>query len=296
MPAGLSHYLLAQCVAQSFEKQNRNCNEAALLFGAQAPDFLYFYTFLRKSEPNLGVLAHRENTRTVFESFRRNADSSVDDSFVYGYLSHYAFDVTAHPFVYWLEKRYLDQEERKKKSKFHFQIESDLDVLLFRKLIGEMNFGFPFSEASEPDREARAEIWGLVEAMFSEVFGKETEQAKFERCWTNYKRLNRMKADPNFWKRKVLLGAENLFRLPHNSSLLLWRENPDERALNLAHERWHNPFDPRFESDEDFFALFERAKSLTIELCDRYDEGKIGAEFDLHLLKATPSSEFSESS
>lgn len=293
MPAGLSHYLLAKSLVQTFEKQNKNCDAGAVLFGAQVPDLLYLYTFLNKSEPNLGVYVHRHNSREVFESFKRNADSLTDDSFVYGYLSHYAFDVTVHPYVYWLEHFYLSREERAKKSKFHFQIESDFDVFLYRKFFGEMDYTFPYADRSEPGEADRTEIWILLRDMFREVFHQSVEHKKFERSWFNYKRFNRFKADPFFWKRKFLLTAENVLHLKHSSSMLFQRKDPDERVLNLSHEVWYNPFDEEKRSTEDFFQLFDRALALASALCEKFDRGEIDGEFELHLLQATPPELFS---
>ena len=294
MPAGLSHYILARSLVENFEKKNQNCDASCVLFGAQVPDLLYLYTFWKKSEPNLGVFVHRHNDCAVFESFRRHADSLADDSFVYGYLSHYAFDITVHPYVYWLENRYLAEEDREKKSKFHFRIEADLDVFLYRKFFGEMYYSFPYAEESDPGRENRTEIYLLLRDMFREVFRREVDRKKFERSWANYLRFNRIKADPLFWKRKFLLTAENLFGLRHTSSMMLQRKDPDERVLNLAHEPWQNPFETGSQHTEDFFALFERALALAEELCGAFDRGEIDGRFGLHLLHATPPELFSE--
>ena len=283
MPGGLSHYLLADELEKSLRQLHPEllfCPRT-LLFGAQAPDVFYGYAFWRKNE-NLGTVLHRNTSAEWFRCLKKEACGTQERSFVYGYLTHYAFDTVAHPYVYQLSERYADEEARRRKSKFHYRIEADLDVLLYIRLRGERDDRFPFAERSRLPEEAAYPVYKFLEQALWDRFSFSLRYGDFNRCRRDYERYQRYRSDPSFRKRKVLFAAERVLHLPHKSSFLIPREHPDERVLNLAHAPWALPSGGV--STEDFFELFERAKRLSLELIAKFDAGIIDEDFDRHLL------------
>ena len=281
MPGGFSHYQLALEVARELEARGIPYDRGTLLFGAQAPDVFYGYRFWRRGN-NLGVLLHRASSEALFSEFRVCSEDLAADSFVYGYLTHYAFDVLVHPYVNFLSKRYENIEERRRKSKFHYRIEADLDTFLAENRYGNRDPGFRFECESRLPETSFESVFRLMERVVSERFGMELTREAFRRCERHYLRFQQYRRDPSYRKRKILYGAENLFRLSHRSSFLIAREHPDEQVLNLGHAEWETGEGDR--SREDFFQLFDRVKEFSVQLIESFRGGRVDRSFGRHLL------------
>ena len=101
MPALYTHYLIARETwkAQTDERKNALRPYLSLyFFGANGPDFCFFYPFMdRKS--NLGSFLHKKGGTDVFRVLKTYALSPDMLAYALGFITHYAADVTFHPFV-----------------------------------------------------------------------------------------------------------------------------------------------------------------------------------------------------
>ena len=89
-------------------------------FGAQGADFCFFYRFLRPKTKNLGSYLHRQGGYDAFCVLNKLSARSLG-LFAYslGFITHYAADVTFHPFVY---------AQAGKSALKHSRIEGAMDV------------------------------------------------------------------------------------------------------------------------------------------------------------------------
>lgn len=70
-------------------------------FGAQGADFCFLYPHLGGFSQNLGSLLHRRGSLGAFAVCRAFAAKDADAyAYSLGYITHYAADVTFHPYVY----------------------------------------------------------------------------------------------------------------------------------------------------------------------------------------------------
>lgn len=106
MPAYLTHKEAGDRVLEAVSVPHR----AAFLLGCQGPDMLFFHNYQPwrrdKTMFALGVAMHNGDTRTLLEhliGFARGYEGADRDelvSYAAGFLTHYAVDKNAHPFVY----------------------------------------------------------------------------------------------------------------------------------------------------------------------------------------------------
>ncbi len=109
MPAYLTHRAAGERVFESLKKAIIPIKEAFFL-GCQGPDILFFRNYQpwknSKDSLPLGLAMHGQKTRELFAhalSFLRGYDKQDRDelaSYMAGFLTHYAVDKNAHPFVY----------------------------------------------------------------------------------------------------------------------------------------------------------------------------------------------------
>lgn len=109
MPAYLTHRAAGERVFENLKKATIPIKEEFFL-GCQGPDILFFrnYQPWRNSKDSLplGLAMHGQRTRELLShalGFLRGYDKQDKDdlsSYMAGFLTHYAIDKNAHPFVY----------------------------------------------------------------------------------------------------------------------------------------------------------------------------------------------------
>jgi hypothetical protein len=109
MPAYLTHRAAGERVFENVKKAVIP-KEKAFFLGCQGPDILFFrnYQPWRNSKDSLplGLAMHGQKTRELFEhalKFLQGYDKPDRDdlaSYMAGFVTHYAVDKNAHPFVY----------------------------------------------------------------------------------------------------------------------------------------------------------------------------------------------------
>ena len=129
MPASYTHHLVAAEALSTLPSNVFNVITPHLslyFFGAQGADFCFFYRFLNPKSKNLGSFLHRKGGYTAFCML--SAFSARDlglFAYTLGFITHYAADVTFHPFVY---------AQSGKSPLKHARIEGALDVHFKRQI------------------------------------------------------------------------------------------------------------------------------------------------------------------
>ena len=108
MPAAVSHYLLAERVyAALLEYQPQlDIDRTAFLWGACGPDIFFLHRAMPyqkgRSLKDYGTKTHNMNADKMinyFIGYARSHQSDAAMSYALGFITHYAFDSTVHPFV-----------------------------------------------------------------------------------------------------------------------------------------------------------------------------------------------------
>ena len=104
MPAYYTHHLVASKALDTLPAPTKNILDLYLplyFFGAQGADFCFLYRYLSPREKNFGSYLHRQGGYPAFCVLKSLASRDLPLlAYTLGYTTHYAVDVTFHPFVY----------------------------------------------------------------------------------------------------------------------------------------------------------------------------------------------------
>lgn len=104
MPASYTHHLVAAEALSTLSSAVNNVISSHLplyFFGAQGADFCFFYRFLNPKSKNLGSYLHRQGGYTAFCTLKNFSARDLGlFAYTLGFITHYAADVTFHPYVY----------------------------------------------------------------------------------------------------------------------------------------------------------------------------------------------------
>ncbi|MBE7078052.1 MAG: hypothetical protein E7377_05075 [Clostridiales bacterium] len=124
MPAHYTHYYIAREALKSLPSNIADELQPHLpvyFFGAQGADFCFFYQVAKLRKKNLGSYLHRTGGYTAFEVLKTlSVYDPVLRAYTLGYVTHYAADVTFHPFVYSVTKNPLEHSRLENALDRHF--------------------------------------------------------------------------------------------------------------------------------------------------------------------------------
>ena len=273
MPAHITHHLfgeesidrLPQGVITSDEER------IAFILGNQGPDPFFFHMLTpRISDCTLlAQVMHRSRMSRQFSCLRDGVshlqprDANLGRAFALGLLSHYVLDRNAHPFVY--EQQFgivdSDPELEASGSQVHAVLESDLDVLMLQvKRDGATVDDYPpAGEIVTTDRINRV-AGVLMSYVAGRVYGIDIPAGEYGAAVADMQLLYRAIEPAGSAKTRAIALVEGLV---HDYSLLdglahRVTTEPPERAGNLGHLAWKNPFTDEV-SNESFPEVFDRA-------------------------------------
>ncbi len=144
MPDTITHYIFGLDTAQNIKNSPLYpClkeNKELFLIGLQGPDPIYYHHLRKKdNKASLATKMHMEKTSDFLISalcqIKRYDISSREFykglSYLSGFICHYILDYMAHPYIFYLGGRYLeDAPETHKYIGFHKKIELAIDTIL----------------------------------------------------------------------------------------------------------------------------------------------------------------------
>ncbi len=115
MPAVYTHYAVAREAWKSLPlelQEKLRAHLSVYFFGANGPDFCFFYKFL-EPKPNLGSFLHHKGSLHSFQVLKAfSLSSPLTLAYALGFITHYATDVVFHPVVYKTSKKSLLKHTR----------------------------------------------------------------------------------------------------------------------------------------------------------------------------------------
>lgn len=265
MPAAITHYYHALRVLELWKPENIEWD--AFLWGAQGPDFLFYHRVLpwQKGESlsAYGGQIHQEAVLQTFSALRDYAQAHPSvciQSYIAGFLCHYAADRTCHPFV-----RAQTQELRKHEPEqggqiAHHELESALDVILLRYEAGALPIEFSLKKTLPKNRAVQQEIAKLYAFLLHVRFGLVNAQAMVEQAmrdaytalgWLN-DRTSLKKPLVERWEKKH--GGKHVLSCHIRGA----GEGDEFDYANTLLGIWYNPEDGK-PSNESFFDVYEHS-------------------------------------
>ncbi len=286
MPAFATHCVFALELAEELQKTaDIKLNKSALLIGAQGPDIFFFHRALPwqsgKTLRKVGSAMHRADPALLFDKLYEYCETaenkSVAKSYAFGFILHYSLDRICHPFVYFLQNRITQRNEKENPHCAHNTVEYSLDSLMISRYFGEKRpKGFDTAallDYSEDEKEQCAKAVSYI----SGVPPKEAQTAI-----DDMKNAQKLLIDANSEKVKAVSVIEKL-AAPFTKNYRIssfFRTNDLETAekyVNINRGIWRSPFTGELRR-ESFFDLYNTAKKDALLLVRQWQEGVSGKE------------------
>ena len=217
MPTTYAHYKLGAKVIESLpEPVKENVLQYRGLFdiGVHGPDiFFYHNPIMQSSLVRLGVTMHHEAGEVFFKRaaavVRKNTHKEAHKAYLYGFLCHFALDVTCHGYI----GEYIE-----KSGVGHYEIEAEFD----RELLEKDGFT-AVSKCLTGHLCASEENAAVISDFWKEVSAKQAKQTIERMIFF----LNILRA-PSRLKRGILFGIMKLAGLyePMHGLVINYQENP----------------------------------------------------------------------
>lgn len=283
MPAFAAHHLLGKQVFQSVWKDPHltHLREQPFLLGAQGPDPLLFHRLIPlymsgRSARGVSSALHRsspDRTIAAMADYLREHPGDMDAfSYACGFLTHYALDSLAHPYIYYT------QAAIKKRRHIpyigfivHNRIEANIDAGMINRVLGEPDArSFNVPELLRAPEKMKLEIGRMLSEVAAQVTGRRWPPAVYAQSFDDMRRVQRILYDPAGKKR----GWMYLLQVPFYwiagpfATSLMRRSTPEKMwdFLNDGGMEWCYPANPEHTSRDSFAALYEQAEKLSEKL------------------------------
>ncbi len=270
MPAFFTHKTIADQVLKRLPTEIFDKITSATCFyvGAQGADPFFIYQPFKNKGYNLGKTMHRKNVAEFFKNAKNISKTTSQDgiSYIYGYITHYAVDITFHPYVYNLERQLRAQlPKRRKKDNLHSLIERDIDSFIFEKYENSdlKNYDYPIILTE-------ADIFSVFKILDSILWDTYTIRLDFDGMRNSILRFFRKQKsflDKSGNKFKTLYALETVLFIPHFLSYLFIRDNPNPQFTGLN-------------TDTNIYELAEKSIDLSVTLIKEFISAKDGDKLD----------------
>ena len=284
MPAIISHYLLAErvyCALKDLRPQLK-INHTAFVWGASGPDVLFCHSMFpfqkKRSLREYGTKMHNEPADVLLNYLVSYAGITRDDiamSYALGFVTHYAFDSLAHPFVLYFSEQMAYRQKGKHESVCHNEIEANLDSLFLRMERKEKISRFRLSDAAPLDRRVNKGIAKALQGYFLYHYDKRVFESDFVQAQKDWHRGLALLNDRTGIKYRFVRSCENALGISPLGSTLFRRDYPDLQNdyANMKHKQWFSAVDG-LEHTESFFDIADKAEDFSVELIADIRSGK----------------------
>lgn len=196
-------YFHVRCAKSSYRLSGaKGYHIPAVILGSAGPDILFYHTAL-PSLHRLGGKMHAEHCGPFLSALVRGASNRLLQSYVLGFLSHYAADTTLHP---WVEER----------SEGHALAESAMDrhYLLLDK---GRALALPEDSAPALAQTERLAIGSLLRRALRQVYGVEVRAEALARALEDFRRWKTWLRDDRGHKARLSRWLERALRLKSGS-------------------------------------------------------------------------------
>ena len=282
MPAASTHTEFARDVYFSLpaEEQKKITDFPMYYIGSQGPDLLFFsrFSYLPGSLKKYGTRMHGDKVREVIRFFKEYAkDDPALNSYIAGYLCHYALDSQAHPLIDWAA-RVNHETTGIHQGEAHISSEADIDLAVLKKHGRNMD-GYNVYTDLKASPESKEKLALMYQAMLKEVFDVPVSLNDTREAVTGICRITKLLRPTAGWKYKAVYKAENLAGIPHVvSGMMLNKPDHDILVLNEEHRDYDSPSRGVI-GHRSFMEIYDDAMIFAAELITDFSEDDLQYDF-----------------
>lgn len=276
MPAVVSHYLLAERIYHDlleFQPQ-LEIDHTALIWGASGPDIFFSHRAMPyqkgRSLKYYGSkfhAVHAEKLINYFVSFAKSHQSDIAMSYTLGFITHYTFDATAHPFIVHFAQVMEQQRDNMHQSVCHNEIEANLDSLLLRYERKQKISTFRLQSTAPLKEKVNRVIAAMWHGFLLTYFGENIPDQEIIQVQKDWHHGLSMLNDKASLKKNIVRLGEKMLGLTPMLSPMLRTSYPDLSLdyANMSHTEWYSPIDGT-PHNENFFELTDIAEEKALTL------------------------------
>lgn len=276
MPDAVTHCYVAGDVKDTLSISYLSNHFDLMQIGAQGPDPLFYHHYQpwkKNLHANkLGSRLHSEKTKPYLKAIIKAASSDEDKAWVSGFLTHFALDTSAHPYIFYRTGLYNKKNQENRG--FHLMLERTIDNINIRER------GFTPSTYNVRDRHfSTKSIPSSITSMLNEVgktLYKEPELGlRYSEGYQDFRSaIGILAYDPRGIKKFFYRILDRVTRSEILYSALspyqCEAEGSDHK--NKLKNTWHHPVTNE-PSNESFDEMVERAKTkskILIQAANEY--------------------------
>jgi hypothetical protein len=274
MPGFITHYLCAQATLSKLSPEIQStvaeCKNIYNI-GAQGPDIFFYYLpgLIKKRTKNIGVQLHRENAGgfllSMADGTKKIGDAqeqAILFSYTAGFLSHYALDVSAHPYVYALTtvKERAGMHNRVE----HRKLETAIDVLMLKLMSGKKPAAYALWQLICADAWQMRSASGAVSSAIQSVYGRNVQASEVYKAMRYMVQLTRILQSGTGRRKRLMELVENHTVGAHVASCMVHAQRVDDESdcLNMKKTAWHPT------RNDSFVELYQAAVDNGIFMID----------------------------
>lgn len=296
MPGFITHYICGQAVLNNLDpmaQQKIMTYQQFYNIGTQGPDIFFYYLpgLLKKNVRDVGTQMHKHSFGTfmshmtdimLMDVVPENAKSLLL-AYISGFLTHYALDATAHPYVY--SKTGIRQKGDKAKaikySVNHRKFETAIDVLMLDLMSSKKPSDFKLWELIKVDPSPAQIVAGAMSASIRETYGRNVSPRDVTKAMSYMVKITRIIQSRKGRRKRFMELIENLTIGEHLLSSIIHMQNVSDGVdyMNIAHSPWNIPGTE--EKTDSFVDMYHVAVDESVQMIDtlwRCMKGEVSRE------------------
>ena len=296
MPGFITHYICGQAILKNLNSDAQKVVTSHMRFyniGTQGPDIFFYYIpgLIKKRSRNIGTQMHKQDFGDFIShmidimTFEHLSDykRAVLFSYVSGFLTHYALDATAHPYVYSKTgvRKKGDKAKAIKYSVNHRKFETAIDVLMLELMSSKKPGDYKLWELIRVESDPAKIVAGAMSASIRETYSRNVSPKDVIKAMDYMVALTRIMQSAKGRRKRLMELIENLVIGEHLFSSIIHMQNVTDGVdyMNLGHRPWNVPGTE--EKTESFVELYHEAVSAGHTMIDtmwRYMNGEVSLD------------------
>lgn len=281
MPAATTHVEFAKDVLKTFPQfQAAIRNRQMFYLGSQGPDMLFFShaSIFPGSLHKYGSLMHGSKVYDVISFFENYAKDDFDlNSYIKGYLCHYALDSTAHPLIFAVTDAMVKQHGGRT-GVTHVGLEAEIDVWMLQQRGRQANDYdvFHYLKVTDSDQKKLASMY---HEMFLHVYDLDIKTTTIAHAidevytWTKFLYPKKSTYQFIYAFETAVGGIHGL------TAMMLYNKSPKE-IINTEHISYTIPWAPYEKIQSSFLELYDKALPLAASLLTTHKKDDFQKNFN----------------
>lgn len=287
MPGLITHYICGEAVLNKLPddiKKTLQDNRLLYNVGTQGPD-IFFYSLsclLRKKLAGLGSKMHSGQFNAYLNALLDSAktggagQTAALAAYLSGYITHYALDSSAHPYIYYKSgfKRDGERGSRLKYSVNHHNFETAVDVLLLKLVSSEKPSDKKLWQLIRVTQVEAAHVAEHISQAIDDAYQVPISPRQVYGAMSSMSRATRLLQSKTGRRKRFIELAEDISIGDRFISSLIHPQEITDGIdyLNVSKKPWCLPWDNTRQYDLSFVEMFEHAVAGSVT--------KINALFD----------------